>query len=155
MFDNSQIDNSEEEIIDTNLKSRTQSKKIFKSNDELSDLITIHKMHCESACSETEDVQASIITALTDMFDIIYEELDGNWLFRALSRGWFGSLDYYSEVREVLIDYIIHNSKRFESHLPEELDEYIPKMMEDGEWGGEPEIVVFSEVYSVNIIVYD
>ena len=28
-------------------------------------------------------------------------------------------------------------------------------MMEDGEWGGEPEIVAFSEVYSVNIIVYD
>ena len=28
-------------------------------------------------------------------------------------------------------------------------------MMEDGEWGGEPEIVAFSEMYSVNIIVYD
>ena len=35
-------------------------------------------MRCESECSETEDVQASIITALTDMFDIIYEEPDGN-----------------------------------------------------------------------------
>ena len=28
-------------------------------------------------------------------------------------------------------------------------------MMEDGEWGGEPEIVAFSEMYSVNIIDYD
>ena len=28
-------------------------------------------------------------------------------------------------------------------------------MMEDGEWGGESENVAFSEVYSVNIIVYD
>ena len=35
-------------------------------------------MHSESECSETENVQAFIITALTDMFDIIYEEPDGN-----------------------------------------------------------------------------
>ena len=27
--------------------------------------------------------------------------------------------------------------------------------MEDGEWGGEPEIFAFSEVYNVNIIVYN
>ena len=65
------------------------------------------------------------------MFDIIYEEPDWNWHFRALSRGWFGSPDYYFEVREVLIDYILHNSRRFENHLLEELDEYIKKMIED------------------------
>ena len=28
-------------------------------------------------------------------------------------------------------------------------------MIEDGEWSGEPKIVAFSEVFSVNIIVYD
>ena len=63
MFDNNQIDNSEKEIIDTTQKSRTQSKKIFKSNDELLDLITIHEIQSESECSETKNVQASIITA--------------------------------------------------------------------------------------------
>ena len=51
---------------------------IFKSNDELLDLITINEMHSESECSETEDAQASTITALTDIIDIIYEEPDGN-----------------------------------------------------------------------------
>ena len=110
-------------------------------------------MHSESECSETENVQASIITALIDIFDIIYEDPDGNWLFKALSRGCFGSSDYNSEVWEILLDYILHNRRRFENHLPEELDEYIQKMMEDGEWGGEPEIIAFSEVYNVNIIV--
>ena len=155
MFDNSQIDDSEEEIIDTTQKSRTQSKKIFKSNDELLDLIKIYEIHSESECSETEDVQASMFTALTDIFDIIYEESVENWQFRSLSRRWFGSPDYHSEVREILIDYIPHNSRRFENHLPEELDEYIRKMMEDGEWGGEHEIAAFSKLYSVNIIVYD
>ena len=28
-------------------------------------------------------------------------------------------------------------------------------MLDDGEWGGEPEIVAFSELYCVNIYVYD
>ena len=56
-------------------------------------------MHSESECSETENVQASIIMTLTNKSEIIYEELYGNWLFRALSRGVFESPDYYSEVR--------------------------------------------------------
>ena len=50
-------------------------------------------MHRESECSDTEGVHAFIITALTDMFNIIYKQLDGNWLFRALRRGYFGSPD--------------------------------------------------------------
>ena len=32
-------------------------------------LITIHEMHCEPECSETEDVQASIIMIMADMFE--------------------------------------------------------------------------------------
>ena len=28
-------------------------------------------------------------------------------------------------------------------------------MLEDGEWGDEPEIVVFSELYNVNVTIYD
>ena len=49
----------------------SQFKKAFKSNDKLLNLIRIHKMHSEFRCSETEDVQTSIITAMTDMFDNI------------------------------------------------------------------------------------
>ena len=36
-------------------------------------------MNSKSEFSETEDVRASIITTLTDMLDITYEEPDGNW----------------------------------------------------------------------------
>ena len=32
-----------------------------------------------------KDIQSSIITALTDKFDIVEQESDGNCLFRALS----------------------------------------------------------------------
>ena len=79
VFDNSQIEDSEEETTYTTHKSRTQFKKIFNSNDKLLNLITIHEMHSESECSETENVHASIITALTDMSKITYEEPDGNY----------------------------------------------------------------------------
>ena len=40
-------------------------------------------------------------------------------------------------------------------HLPTDLSEYISKMHEDDEWDGEPKIVAFSELYCVNIYVYD
>ena len=35
-------------------------------------------MNSESESSETEDIQASIVKALTDMFGITYEDPDGN-----------------------------------------------------------------------------
>ena len=40
----------------------------------------IHEMLSESECSDDESIQASIITSLTDKFDIIEEESDGNGL---------------------------------------------------------------------------
>ena len=75
--------------------------------------------------------------------------------FRALSRGCFGSPDYHFDIRESIWDYILHNRKRFADHLPQDIDEYIQKMLGDGEWEREPEIVVFSELYNVNVTVYD
>ena len=115
----------------------------------------IYEMFSESECSDNENIQASIITSLTDKFDIIKEEPDGNFLFRALNRRCFGSPDYRFDIRESIWDYILHNRKRFADHLPQDIDEYIHKMLEDGEWGGEPEIVAFSELYNVNVTVYD
>ena len=35
-------------------------------------------MHNESECSETKDFQASMVTALTDLFDITYKDSDRN-----------------------------------------------------------------------------
>ena len=35
------------------------------------------------------------------------------------------------------------------------IDKYIAKMMMEGEWGGHSEIVAFSEIYSVQIHIFD
>ena len=86
---------------------------------------------------------------------MIKKEPDGKCLFRALSRGWFGSNEYQVEVKESLCDYVLNNSIRFEHHIPTVLSEYISKMLEYVEWSGESEIVVFLELYYINIYVYD
>ena len=82
--------------------------------------MAIHEILSESEWSENEDIQASIITSLTDRFNITEEEPDGNWLFRALRRGFFGSPEFHGEIRESIWDYILHNNKRFANHLPQE-----------------------------------
>ena len=76
----------------------------------------------EESGSEIEDIQSSIITALTDKFDIVEQESDSNCLFRALSADWFGSPTYFGKVRESVWDYILHNSERFKVLLPDEFD---------------------------------
>ena len=59
----------------------------FKTNDELLAELDIIEILTEESGSEIEDIQSSIITALTDKFDIVEQEPDGNCLFRALSAG--------------------------------------------------------------------
>ena len=59
----------------------------FKTNDELLAELDIIEILTEESGSEIEDIQSSIITALTDKFDIVEQEPDGNCLFRAQSAG--------------------------------------------------------------------
>ena len=89
-------------------------------------------MLTEESGSEIVHIQSSIITALTNKFDIVEHEPDGNCLFRALSAGWFGSPTYFSEMRESVWYYILHNSERFKIHLYDDIDLFIEIMLEDG-----------------------
>ena len=91
-------------------------------------------MLSESECSDDECIQASIITSLTDKFDIIEEESDGNCLFRALSIGCFGSPDYHFNIRESIWNYILHNRKIFADHLPQDIDNIYRKCLKMENW---------------------
>ena len=79
----------------------------YKSNEEILELIEIDEVFTESSWSDIEDIQSEIITALSDKFDIIKEESDGNCMFWALSRGWFGTPLCHNKIRESICDYII------------------------------------------------
>ena len=52
---------------------------------------------------------------------------------------------------------MIHNRDRFEQYMEEDttIDQYICKMPLNGKWGGHAEIVAFSEIYDVQIQVFD
>ena len=56
-----------------------------------------------------------------------------------------------------MCDHLIKNQNRFEEAMEEGTDikDYISKMLIDGEWGGYVELVVFSELYNIQIQVYD
>ena len=53
-------------------------------------------MLTEESGFEIRDIQSSIVIPLTDKFDIVEQGPNRNWLFRAQSVGWFGSLAYFS-----------------------------------------------------------
>ena len=72
--------------------------------------MAIHEILSESKWEENEEIQKSIITSLTDKFNITEEEPDGNNLSRVLSRGWFESTEFHGEIKESNWDYILHNN---------------------------------------------
>ena len=81
VFSQNELTN-EEEVIDTWLKyNKEATNKKHKSSEEILDGMIIYEMLSESECSDDESIQASIITSLTDKFDIIEEESDGNCFF--------------------------------------------------------------------------
>ena len=86
---------------------------------------------------------------MANKFKITEREPNGNCLYRALSRGCFRSPEFHRDIRESIWDYILHNNQRFENRLPQEKNEYVQKMLEDGEWGDEPEFVIFSKLYNI------
>lgn len=61
----------------------------------------------------------------------------------------------YRTVRRTAAEYIMRNKGDFEPFLDESLDEYVRKVGETGEWGGQLELTALAKAYRVNIGVLD
>ena len=111
----------------------------------------------ESACSSDISFHQDFSTSLLDLYNLKRVRGDGNWLFSALCLAVFGDDSVHLFVRQYVWDYLIQHKKRFAQYMDEEItiDQYITKMMMEGEWGGHSEIVAFSEIYSVQIHNFD
>lgn len=83
-------------------------------------------------------------------------ESDGNCLFRSLSDQLFS--DYgsrHADVRNEICEFLEQNEKQFASFLILDEDqedvcgfnEYVSRMRNDGEWGGDVEIVCATRLY--------
>lgn len=90
--------------------------------------------------------------------EIIEMMADGNCLFRSISHQLYN--DYgqkHHEVRQEICDYLEENEDDFKVYLLLEdssesddvceFDKYVEQMREDGEWGGDVEIVCAARLY--------
>ena len=88
---------------------------------------------------------------------------DGNCLFRSFSdQLYHDNGAKHDIVRHDICEFLSSNKEEFAGFLLMndddedilDIDEYIEKMREDGEWGGNVEVVVASRVYKRNIVVF-
>ncbi|QDS71119.1 hypothetical protein FKW77_009660 [Venturia effusa] len=66
-----------------------------------------------------------------------------------------GKLEPYRIVRKTAAQYIKEHEEDFEAFLEEPVDEYVRKVGETGEWGGELELLALARAYGVGISVLD
>ena len=111
----------------------------------------------ESACSSDLTYHQSFSTSLLDLFKLGRIQVDGNCIFMGLCKLAFGDDSFHLVVMQIICYYMIHNRDLFEQYMEEDttIDQYISKMPLNGQWGGHAEIVVFSDIYNVQIQVFD
>ena len=86
-------------------------------------------------------------------------EEDGNCLFRAMSHQLYGSQDYYEIIRKRCCDYIELERQYFEGFIGDiagtlTSSNYLGNMRGNRTWGGNLELIAFSEMYRKTIEVY-
>ncbi|KAL9187297.1 hypothetical protein ACHAXT_001400 [Thalassiosira profunda] len=113
---------------------------------------------------QSDDDDDKFRNTLLDQGHAIREmNADGNCLFRSLSDQLYDDAGAKHDV--VRHDVCNHLSKNKEEYMHfllmddddediVDIDEYVAKMREDGEWGGNVEVVVASRVYRRNIMVF-
>mmetsp|Transcript_37241 Transcript_37241/g.78542 ORF Transcript_37241/g.78542 Transcript_37241/m.78542 type:complete len:333 (-) Transcript_37241:115-1113(-) len=111
-----------------------------------------------------DDDDAKFRNALLNQGHVIHEmNADGNCLFRSLSDQLYDDRGAKHDViRHDVCNHLSKNKEEFSHFLLMDdddedvidIDEYISKMREDGEWGGNVEVVVASRVYKRNIMLF-
>ena len=114
--------------------------------------------------NDDDDNDTNFRNSLLNQGNIINEmDSDGNCLFRSISdQLYHDNGSRHDIVRHDVCEHLSTNKEEFKHFLLLEdddedvldIDEYIEKMRQDGEWGGNVEIVVASRVYKRNIMVF-
>ena len=110
----------------------------------------------ESACSSDLSFHQEFSTSLLGLYNLKRVRGDGNWLFRALCLAAFGDDSVHLFVRQYVWDYLIRHKKicTIYGWGNDYRSAYCKN--DDGGWvGGYSEIVAFSEMYSVQIHIFD
>ena len=119
------------------------------------DQICFEEFHTDSGSSNSEESLKNDSSVLFDVYSEIHEHADGNWLFRAMSRGLTGEPWYYDTLKAAIAQHIEDNSNRYKDFIVGDIEDYLSKMRRNGVWGGNCEIQAFSEIYSVNVNIHE
>lgn len=81
---------------------------------------------------------------------------DGNCLFRSIAHQLENNPSLHMKYRQEVTRYIASKRKHFELFLEDDelFDDYIARMRVFGTWGGHPELYAASQLYKINIAVY-
>ena len=149
------------------IKSKLKSPKIEKEEhtkrkimeDILNDL-TFEEGYTDSEGSDCNQIQTSdSLQYLLDYFDEVQELGDENCLFRELAKGAFNNNnnnESYDELGDAIWDFILARRNTFFYFVEnEDVEAYILSMRQDGEYGGEIEIMAFSMMLQISVWIYD
>eukprot|EP00741_Cyanophora_paradoxa_P020258 tig00021238_g19552.t1 len=81
---------------------------------------------------------------------------DGNCLFRSIADQLCGSQHRHAEYRKRIMDYIAARPDEYAPFMEDDksFEQYVGEMQEDGEWGGQLEIVAACNAYRVNVVIH-
>ena len=140
----------------SNKNSNTKNTITNKSNKQ--------KNRKQNKCQQTGDDDDMFRESLVNQGNTIKDmDSDGNCLFRSISdQLYHDNGAKHDIVRHDVCEFLSSNKEEFAFFLLMDdddedvldIDEYIEKMRDDGEWGGNVEVVVASRVYKRNIVVF-
>ena len=81
---------------------------------------------------------------------------DGNCQFRALADQMDGHQNKHKQYRAEVVDFMRQNRQDFAPFMEDDetFDDYTARMSRDGSWAGHQELIAFSRLYNVNIVVH-
>ncbi len=88
-------------------------------------------------------------------YKIIQIQADGNCLFTSINYNLYGKKDGM-ELRTQAVAFLKQYEEEYKLFIEddENFDEYITKMSDSGEWGGQLEIIALSSIHKIRIVVH-
>ena len=81
---------------------------------------------------------------------------DGNCLFRTVGNQLHGRSEDHGDIRQRILDFMEANEADFSPFVEDDETwaDYVPRMRNEGEWGGQQELVAASRLFQVNIVIH-
>lgn len=96
-----------------------------------------------------------IIIIYIHSFEIIEERMDGNCLFRCISRQMYNNnAEYHLLIRNKCVDYIEYNNEFYSPFIDMDFNEYCNNRRKSGIFGDDVELTALCQLYRRNIEIY-